>query len=70
MRRRATRAGAGTVRRPAAEDAGNDFVQTAAPDLLFNDVSLDTETISTPVADCNVHHQAIATACAGPALRI
>src|ERR1700721_264048 len=45
---------------------GTDFIQTTAPDLLFRDVSLYTETISSAAQAPAVIHQAIATAYAGP----
>jgi pyruvate dehydrogenase (quinone) len=45
---------------------GTDFIQTTEPDLLFRDVSLYTETISSPAQAAAVIHQAIATAYAGP----
>jgi thiamine pyrophosphate-dependent acetolactate synthase large subunit-like protein len=45
---------------------GTDFIQTTEPDLLFRDVSLYTETISTPAQAPAVIHQAIAAAYAGP----
>jgi pyruvate dehydrogenase (quinone) len=45
---------------------GTDFIQTTAPDLLFRDVSLYTETISSPAQAPGVIHQAIAAAYAGP----
>ncbi len=45
---------------------GTDFIQTTEPDLLFRDVSLYTETISTAQQAPNVIHQAIAAAFAGP----
>ncbi len=45
---------------------GTDFIQTTEPDLLFRDVSLYTETISTPAQAPGVIHQAIAAAYAGP----
>jgi thiamine pyrophosphate-dependent acetolactate synthase large subunit-like protein len=45
---------------------GTDFIQTTAPDLLFRDVSLYTETISSPAQAAAVVHQAIAAAYAGP----
>jgi thiamine pyrophosphate-dependent acetolactate synthase large subunit-like protein len=45
---------------------GTDFIQTTEPDLLFRDVSLYTETISSPAQAPAVIHQAIATAYAGP----
>jgi pyruvate dehydrogenase (quinone) len=44
---------------------GTDFIQTTEPDLLFRDVSLYTETISSPAQAPAVIHQAIATAYAG-----
>jgi len=49
---------------------GTEYIQTTAPDLLFRDVSLYTETISAPAQAPGVIHQAIVTAYAGPALRI
>ena len=45
---------------------GTDFIQTTDPDLLFRDVSLYTETISSPEQAPAVIHQAIAAAYAGP----
>jgi pyruvate dehydrogenase (quinone) len=45
---------------------GTDFIQTTEPDLLFRDVSLYTETISSPAQASAVIHQAIAAAYAGP----
>src|SRR5882757_5422474 len=45
---------------------GTDYIQTTAPDLLFRDVSLYTETISTGEQAPGVIHQAIAAAYAGP----
>jgi pyruvate dehydrogenase (quinone) len=45
---------------------GTDFIQTTEPDLLFRDVSLYTETISSPEQAPAVIHQAIAAAYAGP----
>jgi pyruvate dehydrogenase (quinone) len=45
---------------------GTDFIQTTDPDLLFRDVSLYTETISSPAQAPAVIHQAIAAAYAGP----
>ena len=45
---------------------GTDFIQTTVPDLLFRDVSLYTETISTAAQAPAVIHQAIAAAYAGP----
>src|SRR4030088_3439261 len=44
---------------------GTDYIQTTEPDLLFRDVSLYTETISTAAQAPGVIHQAIATAYAG-----
>jgi pyruvate dehydrogenase (quinone) len=44
---------------------GTDFIQTTEPDLLFRDVSLYTETISSPAQAAGVMHQAIAAAYAG-----
>src|SRR6202163_1907760 len=44
---------------------GIDFVQTTEPDLLSRDVSLYTETISSPAQAPGVIHQAIAAAYAG-----
>jgi pyruvate dehydrogenase (quinone) len=45
---------------------GTDFIQTTDADLLFRDVSLYTETISTAAQAPAVIHQAIAAAYAGP----
>lgn len=45
---------------------GTEYIQTTAPDLLFRDVSLYTETISAPAQAPGVIHQAIVTAYAGP----
>lgn len=45
---------------------GIEFVQSTEPDLLFRDVSLYTQTISSAVQAASVVHQAIATAYAGP----
>src|SRR5580698_8304187 len=45
---------------------GTDYTQTTEPDLLFRDVSLYTETISSPAQAPAVLHQAIAAAYAGP----
>src|SRR5260221_10930047 len=45
---------------------GTDFIQTTEPDLLFRDVSLYTETISTAAQAPAVIHQAIAAAYVGP----
>jgi pyruvate dehydrogenase (quinone) len=44
---------------------GTDYIQTTEPDLLFRDVALYTETISSPAQAPAVIHQAIATAYAG-----
>jgi pyruvate dehydrogenase (quinone) len=44
---------------------GIDYFQTTNPDMLFRDVSLYTETISSPEQAPAVIHQAIATAYAG-----
>jgi thiamine pyrophosphate-dependent acetolactate synthase large subunit-like protein len=44
---------------------GTDFIQSTEPDLLFRDVSLYTETISSPAQAPTVIHQAIAAAYAG-----
>jgi len=44
---------------------GTDFIQTTEPDLLFRDVSLYTETLSTPAQAPAIIHQAIAAAYAG-----
>jgi thiamine pyrophosphate-dependent acetolactate synthase large subunit-like protein len=44
---------------------GADFIQTTEPDLLFRDVSLYTETISSAAQAPAVIHQAIAAAYAG-----
>src|ERR1700726_3285925 len=44
---------------------GTDYIQTTKPDLLFRDVSLYTETISSPSQAPAVIHQAIAAAYAG-----
>src|SRR5450432_4206899 len=45
---------------------GTDFIQTTEPDLLFRDVSLYTETVSSAAQAPGVIHQAIAAAYAGP----
>jgi pyruvate dehydrogenase (quinone) len=45
---------------------GIDFFQTTEPDLLFRDVSLYTQTISSAAQAPGVIHQAIAAAYAGP----
>src|SRR5580693_5506537 len=45
---------------------GTDFIQTTKPDLLFRDVSLYTETISSSAQAASVIHQAIAAAYSGP----
>jgi pyruvate dehydrogenase (quinone) len=44
---------------------GTDYIQTTEPDLLFRDVSLYTETVSSPAQAAGVIHQAIAAAYAG-----
>src|ERR1700732_543910 len=44
---------------------GTDYIQTTEPDLLFRDVSLYTETVSSPAQAAGVIHQAIAAASAG-----
>src|SRR5579863_9495480 len=44
---------------------GTDYIQTTKPDLLFRDVSLYTETVSSPAQAPAVIHQAIAAAYAG-----
>jgi pyruvate dehydrogenase (quinone) len=44
---------------------GTDFIQTTEPGLLFRDVSLYTETVSTPSQAPAVIHQAIAAAYGG-----
>jgi pyruvate dehydrogenase (quinone) len=44
---------------------GTDYIQTTNPDLLFRDVALYTETISSPSQAPAVIHQAIASAYAG-----
>jgi pyruvate dehydrogenase (quinone) len=45
---------------------GTDYIQTTEPDLLFRDVSLYTETLSSAAQAPTVIHQAIAAAYAGP----
>ncbi|MGV2495333.1 thiamine pyrophosphate-binding protein [Pelagerythrobacter aerophilus] len=45
---------------------GTDYFQATTPDLLFRDVALYTETISTGAQAPGVIHQAIAAAYAGP----
>ncbi|WP_449470145.1 thiamine pyrophosphate-binding protein [Sphingobium chungangianum] len=45
---------------------GTDYFQSTTPDLLFRDVALYTETISTGDQAAGVIHQAIAKAYAGP----
>lgn len=45
---------------------GTDYIQTTSPDLLFRDVSLYTETLSSAAQAPAVIHQAIAAAYAGP----
>jgi pyruvate dehydrogenase (quinone) len=47
------------------KQAGTDYIQTTKPDLLFRDVSLYTETVSSPAQAPAVIHQAIAAAYAG-----
>jgi pyruvate dehydrogenase (quinone) len=44
---------------------GTDYIQTTKPDLLFRDVSLYTETVSSPEQAPAVIHQAISAAYAG-----
>src|SRR5208282_3298913 len=44
---------------------GIDYIQTTKPDLLFRDVSIYTETITSPEQAPSVIHQAIAAAYAG-----
>src|ERR1700736_3186082 len=44
---------------------GTDYIQTTEPDLLFRDVSLYTETVSSPAQAPGVIHQAIAAAYGG-----
>src|SRR5271166_4038715 len=44
---------------------GTDFIQATEPDLLFRDVSLYTETVSSPAQAPAVIHQAISAAYAG-----
>src|SRR5580658_901814 len=44
---------------------GTDYIQATEPDLLFRDVALYTETISSPSQAPAVFHQAIAAAYAG-----
>src|SRR5208282_818756 len=44
---------------------GTDYIQTTEPDLLFRDVSLYTQTLSSPAQAPAVIHQAIAAAYAG-----
>jgi pyruvate dehydrogenase (quinone) len=44
---------------------GVDYIQSTEPDLLFRDVSLYTETVSSPAQAPRVVHQAIAAAYAG-----
>src|SRR3984957_12057567 len=44
---------------------GTDYIQTTKPDLLFRDVSLYTQTITSPQQAPSVIHQAIAAAYAG-----
>src|SRR5580704_14287670 len=47
------------------QQRGTDFIQATEPDLLFRDVALYTETISSPSQAPAVIHQAIAAAYAG-----
>jgi pyruvate dehydrogenase (quinone) len=49
----------------ARQFQGTDYIQTTKPDLLFRDVALYTETISSPAQAPEVIHQAIAVAYAG-----
>ena len=49
---------------------GTDFIQTTSPSLLFRDVCVYTETISSAAQAPAVIHQAIAAAYAQPGLRI
>jgi pyruvate dehydrogenase (quinone) len=49
-----------------AKMKGTEFFQATEPDLLFRDVSLYTQTISSPEQAPVVVHQAIAAAYAGP----
>ncbi len=44
---------------------GTDYIQATEPDLLFRDVALYTETVSSPAQASAVIHQAIAAAYAG-----
>jgi len=44
---------------------GTDYIQSTEPDLLFRDVSLYTETISSPAQAPAIIHQAVAAAYAG-----
>ena len=41
---------------------GSDYIQTTSPDLLFRDVSVYTQTVSSPEQAPTVIHQAIAAA--------
>ncbi|WP_398466655.1 thiamine pyrophosphate-dependent enzyme [Tardiphaga sp.] len=45
---------------------GSDFFQSTEPDLLFRDVSLYTQTVTTAAQAPRVFHEAIAAAYAGP----
>lgn len=45
---------------------GTDFFQTTEPDLLFRDVSLYTQTVTTAAQAPRVFHEAVAAAYAGP----
>ena len=49
----------------ARELHGTDYIQSTEPDLLFRDVSLYTETLSSPAQAPGIIHQAIAAAYAG-----
>ena len=54
------------LRRHAAQELhGTDYIQATEPDLLFRDVSLYTETVSSSAQAPQVFHQAIAAAYAG-----
>ncbi|WP_445491943.1 thiamine pyrophosphate-dependent enzyme [Rhodopseudomonas sp. RCAM05734] len=50
----------------ARAQKGTDFFQTTEPDLLFRDVALYTQTVSTAAQAPGVIHQAISAAYAGP----
>jgi pyruvate dehydrogenase (quinone) len=47
------------------KEQGTDFIQTTAPDLLFRDVALYTQTLFSAAQAPSVFHQAIAAAYAG-----